>query len=325
MKIFRKSIALCAAALVGLTASAAATANDYPNHAIRLIVPYAAGGLTDMLGRSIAQELSNELGQSVVVENRTGAGGIIGTDAIAKATPDGYTIGLLGQGLVSVNPRVHENLPYAPSKDFRFLSIPAKFSMVLVVHPDSPYKTVSDLLDAARKQPDALNYGSAGNVSTAHLTMELLKDQTGIDMMHIPYKGESQAFTELVGQRIDATFATVGGGLPLINSGRLRPLAVGDTERNFHLPEVPTLTESGVPVNVFGWYTIAAPAGIPDDVSKRLNDALVKIGASEAFKTAMQERGLEAVGSDSAVATKLVKDEEERWGAIIERAGITVD
>lgn len=326
MTLLKKSILAAITSLIGLTMSAQTIASSYPDRPIRLITPYAAGGLSDILARTLAQELSERLGQPVVVENRTGAGGIIGTDLVAKSRPDGYTLSIASQGLASVNTTLHKNLPYNTLRDFTPISLIAKFSMVLVGNPDKPIKSVTDLINEAKKNPNTLSYGSAGNASTAHLTMEMLKDRTGMQILHVPYKGESPAFTELIGGRIDAVFATVGGSLALIQSGKLRPIAVAENTRSQLLPDVPTLEESGVKdFNVFGWYAILAPANVPKEVVERLSNALMDIGKSAKFREAMKSRGIEAVGSTPEEATRTIKDETDRWGAIIKKVGITAD
>lgn len=323
---FKKILLAAATSVVALSVSMPAAANDYPNKPIRLIAPYAAGGLSDILSRLLAQELSDRLGQPVIVENRTGAGGIIGVDYVAKSRPDGYTLGIAGQGLASVNTTLYKDLPYNTLKDFTPLSLIAKFSMVLVGNADKPPKSVAELIKMAKENPDTLNYGSAGNASTAHLTMEMLKDQTGMKILHVPYKGEAPAFTELVGGRIDVLFATVGGALSLIQAGKLHPIAVADAARNALLLDVPTIDESGLKdFNVFGWYAVLAPTGVPQDVVDRLSTALTDIGQSAKFREAMKARGMEAIGSTPEEATKTIKDEAERWGAIINKVGITTN
>lgn len=326
MLVLKKLLLAAATSMAALTMSAPAVASDYPNKPIRLIAPYAAGGLSDILSRLLAQELSERLGQPVIVENRTGAGGIIGIDYVAKSRPDGYTLAVAGQGLASVNTTLHKDLPYNTLKDFTPLSLIAKFSMVLVGNPDKPPKSIAELIKVAKENPDSLNYGSAGNASTAHLTMEMFKEQTGVKMLHVPYKGEAPAFTELVGGRIDALFATVGGALSLIQAGKLRPIAVADSSRNALLPDVPTIDESGLKdFNVFGWYAVLAPAGVPQDVVDRLSKALMDIGQSAKFREAMNSRGMDAIGSSPEDATKTIKDETDRWGAIINKVGITTN
>jgi len=304
----------------------AAHAATYPDRPVHLIAPYAPGGLTDIVARTLAQELSGRVGQPVIVENKVGASGIIGTDYVAKAAPDGYTLAIVGQGLASVNASLYPNLPYDTLRDFVPVSLIARFSMVLVGHPSRQPASVAQLIDLARKSPGALTYGSAGNASTAHLTMALLNDATGTKMLHVPFKGESAAFTELMGGRIDNVFATVGGALSLIQGGKLRAIAVADKARNPGLPDVPTLREAGVKdFEVFGWYAVLAPANTPPDVIARLSKELTAIGHDPAFQKAMIGRGIEAVGSTPQEATKTIRDETVRWGTVIKKAGITVD
>ncbi|MFT3800159.1 MAG: tripartite tricarboxylate transporter substrate-binding protein [Burkholderiaceae bacterium] len=303
-----------------------AHATDYPTRPIRLITPYAAGGLSDILARQLAHELTGRLGQSVVVENKVGGGGVVGTDAMAKASPDGYTLGIVGQGLASVNPTLYPKLPYDTQRDFVPISMIAKFSMVLVGNPDRPPATVAELIAMARKSPDAISYGSAGNASTAHLTMAMLGDRIDARMLHVPFKGESAAFTEVAGGRVDVIFATVGGALPLIQGNKLRAIAVADRQRNPLLPDVPTLHESGLAdFEVFGWYAVVTPTGTPADVVERLSKELMAIGRDPAFQRFMTSRGMEAVGNSPEDVSRTIRDETARWGRIIEKVGITVD
>lgn len=314
------------AAVLGLACCPPGQAASYPDRPIRLIAPYAAGGLSDMLARMLAVELTKRLGQSVIVEDRAGAGGIIGTNYVAKADPDGYTLALVGQGQASVNQSLYKDLPYDTLRDFTPISTIAKFSLVLVGNPQRAPESVAQLIDMAKKAPGSLNFGSAGNASTSHLTAEMLNDLEGLKMMHIPYKGESAAFTELMGGRIDILFGTVGGALPLIKSGKVRALAVVDPQRNPTLPDVPTMTEAGVKdFNVFGWYAILAPKKIPTDVADRLSTAFMDIGKDPGFQKAMRNRGMEAVGSTPEETTALIEEETQRWGQIIKKVGIQVD
>ncbi|XAH21991.1 tripartite tricarboxylate transporter substrate binding protein [Xylophilus sp. GW821-FHT01B05] len=319
LRVALAAVPLCLAALAPAHAA-------YPDKPIRLIAPYAAGGLTDILARSLAQELSNRIGQPVIVENRAGAGGIIGADFVAKAAPDGYTLAILSQGLASVNTSLYPNLPYNTQRDFTPISLVAKFSMVLVSNPARQPESAAQMIEQARKTPGALTYGSAGNASTAHLTMAMLNDVTGTKMLHVPFKGESPAFTELVGGRIDSIFATVGGALPLIEGGKLRAIAVADKTRNSQLPDVPTLREVGVKdFEVFGWYAVLAPANVPADVVARLSKELMAIGKDPAFQKSTMARGIEAVGSTPEEAARTIREETARWSAIIKKTGITVD
>ena len=315
-----------AISFIGAAASGPALAVGYPDRPIRLVSPYAAGGLTDIVARTLARELSSRVGQPVIVENRAGAGGIIGTDYVAKAAPDGYTLILVGQGLASVNATLYPNLPYNAIRDFAPISLVAKFSMVLVGHPSRPPESVTQFIDLARRNPGALTYGSAGNASTAHLTMAMFNEHTGTKMLHIPFKGESAAFTELVGGRIDSIFATVGGALSLIQSGKLRAIAVADKARSPLLPDVPTLREAGVKdFEVFGWYAILAPAHVPSNVQTRLSKEFMVIGQDPAFQKAMIARGMEAVGNTPDELARTIRDETTRWGTMIKKTGITAE
>lgn len=326
-KTIRQLTAAVVAAMSLVALSPGALANtDYPNKPIRLISPYAAGGLTDVLARMLSKKLSERLGQSVMVENRTGAGGVIGVDTAAKATPDGYTIVLVGQGLASVNGSIQKNLPYDTVRDFAPLTMIATFPMVFVGQASAPPASVSEFISMAKAKPGALTYGSAGNASTAHLTMELFKDQVGIDIIHVPYRGEAQSFTELMGGRLSGMFATLGGTLPLVQTGKMRALAIATKERSKLLPDVPTMAEAGVPnFEVFGWYGVLAPKGTPQPVLDKLSKTLMEMAREPEFREQMASRGLEAVGSTPAELAKLIDSETRRWRAVVQKAGIQAD
>jgi tripartite-type tricarboxylate transporter receptor subunit TctC len=303
-----------------------AVAGDYPDRPIRLVCPYAAGGLTDVLARLLAKRLSDRIGQPVIVENRTGAGGIIGVDAVAKSPADGYTIVLVAQGLASVNASLHKNLPYDTLRDFAPISLISTFSLVFVGNPELPPKSMEEFLKMARAKPGKLDYGSAGNASTSHLMTELLKDQAGIDVVHIPFRGESVAFTELMGGRLTGMFATLGGALPLIQSGKLRPLAVATKERNSLLPNVPTVSESGVPgFEVMGWYGILAPVNVPKNILDRLSKEFMAMAKEPEMRQMLAARGMDAVGSTPEAFGKMIKSETERWRKVVTKANIQAD
>jgi len=289
-----------------------------------LICPYAAGGLTDVLSRILAKRLGERLGQPVIVENRTGGGGIIAMDTLAKSPADGYTILLVGQGLASVNTSLHKDLVYNTQRDFAPISLVSTFSMVFVGHPEQPPKTFAEWISMARAKPGSLNYGSAGNASTAHLMTELLKDQINVDVRHVPFRGESQAFQELMAGRLDGMFSTLGGAMPLIQSGKLRPLAIATKERNKLLPNVPTVAETGVPnFEVLGWYGIIAPAKVPKPVLDRLSKEFMAIATEPEIREQLQARGMEAMGSTPDVFEKWIASETERWRQVVIKAGIT--
>ena len=325
MQAFKNTFRAATAALA-LIMAAPVPAQEYPSRPVRLICPYAAGGLTDILARTVAQELSRRLGQPVIVENRAGGGGIAGTDFAAKAAPDGYTLTLAGQGLASVNTSLYPHLPYDTLRDFKPLSHIAKFSLVLVGHPRRAPESVSDLIHLARKNPDALSYGSAGNASTAHLAMEMFKEHNGLSLLHVPFKGESAALMELVAGRIDSMFATVGGSLALIRGGKLRAIAIPDDARNPLLADVPTMREAGIEdFNVFGWFVVLAPANVPERVADRLGKEFMAIGSDPGFRKAMLERGMQAVGSSAAEAAQMIEKETGRWAALVKKTGIALD
>lgn len=317
------SMLLCLSILVP---GAARAADEYPSRPIRLICPYAPGGLTDVLARLLAKRLSERIGQTVFVENRTGAGGIIGVDAVAKAAPDGYTIVMVAQGLASVNASLYKNLPYDTLRDFVPISLVSTFSMVLVSNPDKPPKTLAEFISMAKAKPGGLDYGSAGNASTAHLMTELFNDQAGIDVLHVPFKGESVAFTELMGGRLTAMFATTGGALPHIQSGKLRALAIATKERSKLLPNVPTVAEAGGPdFEVKGWYGILAPVNVPKPVAERLTKEFMAMAREPEMRDLMTSRGMDSVGSTPEEFGKLIKSETERWRKVVVKAGIKAD
>ncbi|MGV3656201.1 MAG: Bug family tripartite tricarboxylate transporter substrate binding protein [Noviherbaspirillum sp.] len=325
-KSFKRAASAALLCLSIVVPGSAAMASDYPNRPIRFICPYSAGGLTDVLTRLLAKRLSERIGQPVVVENRTGAGGIIAVDGVAKGPADGYTIILVGQGQASVNESLYKKLPYNTLRDFAPISLVSTFSLVFVTNPDQPPKSFSELLAMARAKPGALSYGSAGNASTSHLMTELLKGEAGIDLVHVPYRGEAAAFTEVMGGRLTGIFATVGGARPYIESGKLRALAIATKERNKLLPDVPTVSESGVPgFEVQGWYGVLAPKNVPKEVVDRLSKEFMAMAREPEMREMLASRGMESVGSSPEELTRTIKSETERWAKVVANAKITVD
>jgi len=325
-KTFKKSAVAALLSLSFLVPGGAAMASDYPNRPIRFICPYTAGGLTDVLSRLLAKRLSERVGQPVIVENRTGAGGVIAVEGVAKGAADGYTIILVGQGQASVNESLYKKLPYNTLRDFAPISLVSTFSLVFVGNPEQPPKSFSEFLAMARAKPGALNYGSAGNASTSHLMSELLKGEANIDITHIPYRGEAAAMTEVMGGRLTGIFATVGGARPYIESGKLRPLAIATKERSKLLPDVPTVSESGVPgFEVQGWYAILAPKNVPQAVVDRLSKEFMAMAQEPELREALASRGMDAVGSSPEELAKVIKSESERWAKVVADAKITVD
>ena len=309
-----------------MAGSAVAAPDAYPSRPIRLISPYAAGGLTDLLARALGKRLSERLGQPVIVENRTGGGGVAGVDSVAKSPADGYTLVLVGQGLASVNASLYKSLPYDTQRDFAPISMVASFPLVLVGRPGTQPDTLSAFIAAARAMPGAIAYGSAGNASTAHLTMELLAEQAGIKGNHIPYRGEAPAFVDVIAGNTQVMFATLGGARPLLESGRLHPIAIATKERNKMLPNVPTISEAGVPgFEVLGWYGVLAPKATPKPVLDRLSAEFMAMAREPEVREQFLERGLILAGTSSDELGKLIQSETERWRQVVLKAGIRGD
>lgn len=326
VSLYRKlaGILLCTSTL--LLFGQSATAQEYPSKALKFIAPIAAGGLTDTLTRVLGQRLSERLGQPVVVENRPGAGGLIGMDAAAKSPPDGYTIVMVYQGLASVNPILYRTPPYETLRDFAPIAQVATFSMVLVVNPASPIMNVKDLLEQARAKPGSMNYGSGGNATTAHLVTELFKRKTGVDLLHIPYKGEAPALTELLGGRVSMVFTSLPSALAHIRSGKVRALAIATRERSRLIPEAPTLTEAGVAdLEAPGWYGVLAPAGTPRPVVERLSREFNAVVGEAQTRARLASQGIDLGGTSADAFAGWITDETERWRKVISDAGIKAD
>jgi tripartite-type tricarboxylate transporter receptor subunit TctC len=310
-------------AVVLALACAHAFAADYPNRAIRLIVPFAPGGGNDTVARLVGQKLEAELGQPVVVDNRPGAGGIVGAEAAARAAPDGYTLFLGGVGSHAINPNLHEHLSYDAIKDFQPISLIASAPLVLVVHPSVPAHSVHELVALAKAQPGKLNYASNGNGSSSHLAAAMFTTMTGTDMVHVPYKGLSPALTDLLSGQVQLMFSSVVAILPHVKAGKLRALAVSSKERMALLPELPTIAEAGVPgYQSSSWYGILAPVGTPPEVVTRLNAALVKIVAQPDVKQALAQEGAAPVGNSPQAFGAFIQAEKQRLGDVIRTAKI---
>ncbi len=313
----------CMACLIG---SSVAQAQEYPSRPIKFIIPSATGGLTDTMGRLLGQRLSERVGQPVLVENRTGAGSIVGMKAGAQAAPDGYTITLTFLGAASVNPILYAEPPYDTSRDFVGVSLVASFPMVLLTDVNLSVKSVKEFVDLARSKPGGLNYGSPGNAATAHLAMELFKRRTGIDVVHIPFKGEAAPLHELMAGRLSVLFMTLGSALPAIQAGKVRALAIATRERSKRAPEIPTLAEAGVSdVEVPGWYGVLAPANTPKPIVDRLNREIVAIMNDGDFRTRLAGLGVDPASSTPEAFGAYIRDETERWRKVVKDAGIKAD
>ena len=300
-----------------------ARAQAYPSRPIRLIVPFPPGGSTDILSRALGQKLSEGLAQPVLIDNRPGAGGSIGSEAAAKAAPDGYTL-VMGQlGPLAVSPAIYKNLPYDPVKSFAPVSLMAMVPSVLVVNPQVPAASASELIAYARANPGKLTYGSAGSGSTSHLTTEYFKLATGTDILHVPYKGVGPMLTDLISGQLSMGINGAPAVMPHVNSGRLRALAVTGSARLPSLPQIPTLIESGVKgFDASGWYGILAPAGTAREIVMKLNAEIRRIMQTPELRSRLDNEGAIPAAGSPEEFTAFIVAEIARWGAVLKRAGI---
>lgn len=292
--LFRIPALAVLSAGLALGALPVAQAADYPSKPITLVVPFAPGGSTDILGRLVADELRSRLGQSVVVENRSGANGNIGTAQAARAAPDGYTLLMANAGTNVVNPSLYKNLPWDPIKDFTPLAMVAVVDNVVVVGPTLKAQSLKDLADAARSNPGTVNYGSVGVGSIFHLAAEIFGQEADVKMTHVPYRGANPALTDLMAGNIQVMFATIPGALPFIKSDRLRAIAVTGQSRSSLFPDLPTAVEAGYKdVVIDNWFAVMGPAGLPDDVKNKLMRALTDMQNDARFQAKLKEQGAE--------------------------------
>lgn len=299
----------------------------YPDRSIRLVVPFATGGTSEIVARSVANSLSTSLGQSVYVDNKPGGAGNIAMEEMKRAKPDGYTLMLGHVGTLAVNPALFgKKLPYDPNADFAPVTLVAKVPNVIAVSEKSAYKTLADLVADAKKNPGKINYGSAGNGSAGHLAMEYFSAEAGIDLVHVPYKGSGPMLTDLIGGQIQATFNGLPSLIGQIKGGALRPLAVGSAERSKVLPNVPTISESGYKgFETSQWYGIIVPAGTPQPIIDKLQKEIAKGLKSKEDSKRMLEDGAVLVGDTPAQFGAFIKAEQNRWAKVVEKAKITVD
>jgi tripartite-type tricarboxylate transporter receptor subunit TctC len=305
--------------------SALAQAQTYPDHPLRLVVPFATGGTSDILARFVAPPLWAALGQPVVVDNRPGAGSNVGNEIVAKAPADGYTL-LMATPALASNQALYGKLNYDPIANFTPVTLVAEIPIALVVHPSMPTKSVRELIALAKAQPGKLNFGSSGNGGIGHLVGEMFKSATGINMVHVPYKGNGPALVDLMSGVLNLTFTDIAGGMPYIKAGKMRPLAIASKHRSTQLPAVPTMIEAGVPGYQAGtWYGILAPVGTPSAIVARLNAELLKITAMPEIKTQFAVQGIEPVGGRPDQFGALIRDDTARWGTLIKEAKIKVE
>jgi len=304
------------------TATPAAIAQTYPSKPIRLVVAYPAGGPNDLSARTVAQKMAELLGQPVLVENRAGAAGNIGSLSVAKAPPDGYLL-LNGASALTIAPALSRNLGYDVARDFAPISLTASSSFVLAAHPSVPVRSVKELVALAKARPNQLSYASSGVGAPPHLAGEMLKNMAGIQILHVPYKGVGQSISDLVGGQIDMMFTSPPNAIPHVKSGRLRALAVSTPKRSPLLPDVPTIAESGLKGFAIGtWFGILAPAGTPADIVNRLNTAIVKIMAMPDVQERLSNQGLDPVSSTPAEFSQHIRNELAKFQKLVAEARI---
>jgi tripartite-type tricarboxylate transporter receptor subunit TctC len=315
---------LSALGIVSMLASPSAVLSQtYPDHPLKIIAPIAAGGLTDILTREIASGLSERLGQPVIVENRPGGGGTIGMVAAAKSPPDGYTLVMVYGGVASVNPVLIPGLPYDTVRDFTPISLVGSFPLLLIARRDFPARDTRELIALVKSKPGIYNYGSAGNATTSHMTMELFRHATGLEITHVPYKGEAPALADILGGQIDFAFSSMTSVMPYLGSDRLRVLGISTPAPSDLAPGVVPVAESGIPgFNATGWYAVLAPKDTPTAIIARLNETIGKIVTDPQVRAKMASQGVELFASTPEGAARWIADDAQKSRTVIEKAGI---
>ena len=312
-------------ALAALAFAAAAHAQPYPNRPVKIIVPFGPGGFTDVAARILQKELAPALGQPIVIENRPGAGSTIGTDAVAKAAPDGYTLVMISTAHV-ISPHLYKQVPYDPLKDFTPVMKLAEGPYVLVVHPSLPAKSVSELVALAKAQPGTIDYASSGNGSAQHLVGALFTTMAGVKLNHVPYKGSNQAMNDVIGGQVKVSFVGVPNALPNLNNGKLKALGVSTAKRYAELPDVPSIAEAGVPgYDATIWLGLLAPPGTPRDVVMKINAEITRVLSNPEAKKLMASAGVDVATSTPEEFARLMQVELDRWGKVVKETGATVN
>ena len=309
-----------------ILAAACSVADTYPNQPVKLIVPFAPGGTTDILARVFAQKMSDAWGQPVVVDNRSGAGGLIGSEMGARSAPDGYTLLLGTIGTHGVSTSLYSKIPYHPEKDFAPITLLATLPNILAINPAVPAKNVKELINYAKANPGKVAYASAGNGTASHLAGELLRKSADIDIIHIPYRGSSPALTDLMGGRVALTFDYTPSALPYVRSGKLRGLAVTGASRTKAAPELPTMIEEGLPnFNMVTWYAIYAPRGTPPEIVTKVRDTIAKAATAPDIVKRMDDLGVDLVASTPDELAQFQHAEIERWSKFIKEMNIKAE
>jgi tripartite-type tricarboxylate transporter receptor subunit TctC len=307
--------------------TAGGNAAEFPTRPIKVVVPYAAGGPTDILGRLVTDFLGRDLGQAAFVENRPGAQGAIGAEAVARADADGHTLMVVAGSMIVQNPLLYKKLSYDPARDFRVLALITEVPVVMEVHPSVPARTVAEFVAYAKQNPGKLSFGSAGTGGTIHLAGEMFKQMAGIEMTHVPYKGAGPALTDLLAGNIQVMFDSLGTALPPVRSGMLRALGVSSAHRVSDLPDVPTIAESGYPDYLVSvWFGVVAPARVPDDVAQILKASLDRAMNDNTFRASLEKIGYSVLRPRSAAAiTEFIDADRARWSAVIKAQNISLD
>lgn len=326
MQLFCRRAVLAACLLGPALASGGTAAQDYPSRPVKIVVPYPAGGSNDIIARVLAQKLSERNGQQFVVENRGGAGGNIGAEAVASSEPDGYTLLLSAPGPLTSNAALYKNLPFDPAKAFAPIALIAQVPIVLMVHPSVDAKSLKDLIALAKAKPGTINFGSSGNGSTNHLAGELLKSMTGINIVHVPYKGAAPAMNDLIAGHIPMMFDNMPAVLPQVQGKRVNAIAVAGAKRASAMPDVPTVAESGVPgFDASAWFGLVAPAKTPPAVLKKLESEIAAILKMPDVQKRFTELGAEPGDVFGAAFGKFLADEMTKWTKVIEASGAKVE
>lgn len=311
---------------LALSIAGSAQAQAYPERMIKLVAPFPAGGVVDGLARALGEELSKSLSQPVVIENRPGAGGNIGADAVAKSAPDGYTLMMTSPGIQSINQFLYKKMPFDPEADFEMISLVADMPMLVVVGGKTPFKDLKSFVEAAKAKPESINFGSAGYGTTGHLGMELLAYTAGIKLRHTPYRGAAPAVNDLLGSHLDGVVDNPPTVMSHIRAGTLRALAVAASTRLPALPDVPTATEAGLPEwRVSSWFGLVAPAKTPPAIVERLHQEVKKAVAQPSMQKLAADAGMVLVGGTPSDFDALTKTERKKWGEVIAAAKISID
>jgi tripartite-type tricarboxylate transporter receptor subunit TctC len=314
-----------AAMALGLAADGA-QAQTYPSKPIRMVVPFTPGGTTDILARTVGQKMGEAWGQLVVVDNRPGAGGNIGSELVAKAPPDGYTLLMGTISTHAINASLYRRLPFDPTRDFAPVSRVGTLPNILIVHPSVPVKSVKELIELARSKPGELNFASSGVGTSLHLSGALFNSMAGVNLVHVPYKGSSPALADLLGGQVKIMFDNLPSALPHVKAGKLKPLAVTGTRRASVLPEVPTVIESGLAgFEVTSWFAVFAPAKTPKDIVTKLNGEIVKILNSADVQEKLTQIGVDAAPTTPEELAAFARAETEKWGKVVKATGASAD